>query len=372
MRSQRAEWRAYFVLGAGAFLALYLPQPILPILDAAFHTRPVVTGLTMTVALVGFAVSGLLPEGDPERTLRRALWLIVGGSALAAVSPVIVVLFVARGMQGVGVGLVIAGALSDVAKRHSAKVAGTLTGAVIAGTAIGGFASRLLGYMAIFTNWRVAFAVDGVVVLAAMTYALPALRSGEPIASTHLPHPRLPWGLICGGLGILLVNIGMFDLLPYRLEGAPFHLPQFQADLVYLAFIPAVFTAGLAGWAVDRIGARRVVVIAVALGGTLMLTSLWTSVSTTAVAAVASIGATTAIHTCYSGAAASHGRGAVGRYLAAYYMGGAAGAPIAAAAFQAWGWTGALVVLLTAWVLVAAIAIVSRTSTWQGGDALPI
>jgi len=372
MASRRADWRAYFVLGAGAFLALYLPQPILPILDRAFHTPPVLTGLTMTVALLGFAASGLLPEGDPVRTLRHALWMIVGGSALAAVSPVFLVLLVARGMQGAGVGLLIAGGLSDVARRHSAKVAGTLTGAIIAGTAIGGFASRVMGYLALFTDWRVAFAVDGLVVLAAVTYALPALRRSDgppPVPTSDQP---LPWGLILAGLGILFVNIGVFDLLPYRLEGVPFHLPAAEADLVYLAFIPAVFTAGVAGWAVDRIGARRVVVVSAGVGTLLLLSSLYTSLWTTALASVASIGTTTALHTCFSGAAASHGRRAVGRYLAAYYVGGAAAAPVAAAAFQAWGWLGALLTLVSAWVLVAVLALTSRTSMWRGGQPLPI
>ncbi|MHB8508816.1 MAG: MFS transporter, partial [Candidatus Dormibacteria bacterium] len=197
----------------------------------------------------------------------------------------------------------------------------------------------------------------------------------RPSEGVHADGPvnrPLPWGLILGGLGILFVNVGVFDLLPYRLEGSPFRLPQTQADLVYLAFIPAVFTASLAGWAVDRIGARRVVTVSAGLGGLLLLSSLWTSLWTIGLAAVASIGATTALHTCFSGAAASHGRRAVGRYLAAYYMGGAAGAPIAAGTFQAWGWAGALLTLVSAWIVVAALALASPTSTWRGGHALPI
>ena len=107
----------------------------------------------MTAGLLGFAVAGLLPEGDPARTLRRAMWLIVAASLVAALSPVFAVLLLARAAQGVGVGLLVAGGLADIARNHPASLGGRLTGSLIGGTAIGGLLSRLTGYSALWLGW---------------------------------------------------------------------------------------------------------------------------------------------------------------------------------------------------------------------------
>ena len=72
----------------------------------------------MTAGLLGFALSGLLPGGDPGRTLRRAMWLIVVSSAVAALSPHFAVLLLARAGQGIGVGLLVAGGLADIARNQ--------------------------------------------------------------------------------------------------------------------------------------------------------------------------------------------------------------------------------------------------------------
>ena len=352
-------------------MALYLPQPILPLLDRAFGTNPAVTGLTMTAGLLGFAVAGLLPEGDdPARTLRRAMWLILAASLVAALSPAFGVLLSARAAQGVGVGLLVAGGLADIARNHPASLGGRLTGSLIGGTAIGGLLSRLTGYTALWLGWRAAFAIGGVLALAFLSFALNRLsrtamdtggiRGGQP------PGGRgVPVGLVVAGLGILFVNIAVFDLLPYRLAGPPFHLPTALADLVYLAFVPALVTAGLAGRAIDRFGARSVVMATVVLGIACLLLGLLPSLFAAAIMATGSISGAVALHTGHSGAAATHGRVAVGRYLTAYYVGGALAAPLIAAAYQAWGWTGAVLPLCGAWAAVGLLAFLSPASSWR-------
>src|SRR5918911_951339 len=155
----------YFGLGLGAFLALYLPQPLLPELDHDLGTSPAVTGLVMTAALLGFAGAGLLREGEPGRTLRLAMWLTVVGSVGAALSPSISLLLPARAAQGVGVGLLVAGGLADVPRRVPRAVAGRFTGALISGTALGGLGGRVIGYTGNFLTWRGAFLLGAAGVL---------------------------------------------------------------------------------------------------------------------------------------------------------------------------------------------------------------
>lgn len=368
--SSQVHALTYFLLGAGAFLALYLPQPILPLLDREFHTNPAVTGLTMTAGLLGFAVSGLLPEGDPGRTLRRAMWLIVVASLLAALSPLLAVLLVARGGQGIGVGLLVAGGLADIARSHPASRGGRLTGALIGGTAIGGLLSRLTGYSALWLGWRAAFALGGLLALGLLSLALNRLsRTPAETGTTRAVSPReggaAPLGLVVAGLGILFVNVAVFDLLPYRLGAAPFNLPPALADLVYLAFVPALLSAGLAGRAIDRFGARAVVLATAVMGVGCLLLGLIPALVAIAVMATGSISGAVAFHTSHSGAAAARGRVAVGRYLTAYYLGGALAAPVAAAAYQAWGWTGAVLPLCAVWCAVGLLALFSPASRWR-------
>ena len=266
----------------------------------------------MTAGLLGFALAGLLPEGDPGRTLRRAMWLIVVSSAVAALSPHFVVLLLGRAGQGIGVGLLVAGGLADIARNHPAGRGGRLTGSLIGGTAIGGLLSRLTGYSALWLGWRAAFALGGVLALGLLSFVLNRLartpaETGGGAAVSPREGGAAPVGLVVAGLGILFVNVAVFDLLPYRLAAAPFNLPPALADLVYLTFAAALLSAGLAGRAIDRFGARAVVLATVGLGIGCLLVGLLPALPAVAVMATGSVSAALALHTSHSGAAAARG-----------------------------------------------------------------
>ena len=144
----------------------------------------------MTAALLGFAVAGLLREGDPHRTLRRALWLTALAGAVAALSPNLWVLLAARAGQGVGIGLLVAGGLADVPRRLPPGAAGRVTGAMISGTALGGLLGRAAGYAGLFLTWRGAFALGAAGVLAVVAASLSRLARDAPPASTAAPAGR--------------------------------------------------------------------------------------------------------------------------------------------------------------------------------------
>ncbi len=315
----------------------------------------------MTAALLGFALAGLLPGGEPARTLRWAMWLTVAGSLAAAVSPNLLVLLPARAAQGVGVGLLVAGGLADVPRRLPPAIAGRVTGALISGTALGGLLGRVIGYTGNFLTWRGAFAVGGAGVLAVVVLSLRGLPFG---GSGEAPRPArsggAPLSLLAAGLFILFVSVGMFDLLPYRLKAAPFHLSNTYADLVYLVFIPATAFGVVAGRAVDRFGTRATIVATAAAAVALMLVGLVPSIPAIALAAMAGICGTVGLHVAHSGAAAGYGRAAVGRYLAAYYVGGAAAAPLTAASYLRWGWAGVILPLCAATLVVALLALARK------------
>lgn len=315
------------------------------------------TGLVITSTLLGFALAGLLGEGEPRRTLRRAMWLTAACSLVAAVSPSIQVLLAARFGEGLGIGLLVAGGLADVPRRLRPAIAGRVTGALISGTAFGGLLGRAFGYVGIFLTWRGAMALGGLGLLVLVAYSLSRLPSIEAGAEPQArPGGSVPVTLVLAGGGILFVSVGMFDLLPYRLLGPPFHLPAVVADLVYLVFIVATAAGFMSGRAVDRFGSRRVILAVAGLGIASLLVGLVASVPAIVVAAAGGISGTVGLHVAHSGAAARFGRAAVGYYLAAYYLGGAAAAPLMAAAYQRWGWTVVILSLCAAWILVAVLA----------------
>ena len=88
-----------------------------------------------------------------------------------------------------------------------------------------------------------------------------------------------------------------------------------------------------------------------------MLVGLFPSLAAVAVAAAAAISGTVSLHVAHSGAAAAHGRATVGRYLTAYYIGGAAAAPLMAASYLRWGWSGVILPLCAATLIVAGLAL---------------
>jgi YNFM family putative membrane transporter len=341
----------------GAFLALYLPQPLLPELDRDLGTPPAITGLVITATLAGFAVAGLLPDRNPHRTLRLAMWVTVASSLVAALSPTIWILVAARACQGVGVGLMVAGGLADVPRRMAPAVAGRVTGAMISGTAMGGLLGRLVGYAGLFVTWRGAFLIGALGVLAVITLSLSRLPRLSETTMRDLPKTGpAPISLLIGGAGILFVSVGMFDLLPYRLAAPPFHLPPVYADLVYLVFLGASVFGLVAGRALDRFGPRRLIVAVAGIGVVFLLVGMLPSLPALALAALAAICGTVGLHVGHSASAAGYGRAAVGRYLAAYYIGGAAAAPLIAVTYQRWGWMGVILPLAASWLAVAVLA----------------
>jgi MFS transporter, YNFM family, putative membrane transport protein len=309
------------------------------------------------------------------RQAARTLWLAVALAALASLAAAASVdfgmLLVARAGQGLGVGLLVAGGLADVGQRVPQSHAGRMTGALIAGTALGGLAGRALGYLGLVISWRWSFLVGGVVLAAVVAGALRGLSSGRVRRTREDPRAEAtaPLSLILAGAFILFVSVAMFDLLPYRLARPPFSLPPLVGDLVFLTFVPATFAAGLAGRAVDRFGARAVALAVAATGSLLLLTALVESVLALALAALAAICGSVSLHVSHSGQAAAFGRRAVGRYLAAYYSGAALAAPLVAASFERFGWTGAVLPISAAWGVVALLALSRRESA--AAPALP-
>jgi YNFM family putative membrane transporter len=138
-----------------------------------------------------------------------------------------------------------------------------------------------------FLSWRAALAVMGVAgLLAALEFwrSLPASRRFRPSAGgvdamvggmrQHFGDAGLPWLF---ALAFLLMGcfISAYNIIGYRLLGAPFELRQSVVGLISLLYLLGIFSSVWAGRLADRFGRRGVLwmMLGVMLGGLLLTLS---------------------------------------------------------------------------------------------------
>src|SRR5205085_7393805 len=153
-----------------------------------------------------------------------------------------------------------------------------------------------------------------------------AETAGSPFAAwaAHLRNRALRASFAIGFL-ILFAFIGTFTFVNFVLAREPLALNQMARGFVYLVFVPSIFTTPLAGRAVERIGARGALAIAVAIACVglplLVLTHLAPVLAGLALVAIGTFLAQ-AISTGFVGRAATAHRAAPsGPYLACYFFG---------------------------------------------------
>jgi MFS transporter, YNFM family, putative membrane transport protein len=289
---------ALFAAGVATFAALYSTQPLLGLLATDF-----------------------------ARPASRAAWSVSVTTLL------------------LGIGMLVAGPLSD---RWGA------TGLYIAGTAIGGMTGRLVaGGVADLAGWRwalAAIAALGGLCALAVVAALPAsrhgLRSGAADGTRPVPGTAVPGGwrhalsaagrvvqdrqLLClyliGGTS-MGAFVAVYNVLGLRLTTAPYHLSVFGASLVFCVYTLGSASAAVAGRLAERLG-RPAVVLA---GGLFATAGVAVSLASPLPVVILGIAMITAgffaAHGIASGWAASAGQDrqaasqASAFYLLAYYLG---------------------------------------------------
>jgi predicted MFS family arabinose efflux permease len=170
-----------------------------------------------------------------------------------------------------------------------------------------------------------------------------AMRSRSPLADwgQHLANPALRASFGIGFL-ILFAFIGTFTYVNFVLAGAPIALSRMSLGLVYLVFLPAMFTTPIAGRMALAFGTRPAIWGGLALAGAGLPLLLAPRLSAV-LAGMTMVGVGTffaqAIGTGFVGRAAMGNRAAAsGLYLASYYLGGLAGAAILGQVFDRLGW----------------------------------
>lgn len=345
---------AVILAGFCAFLGLYAPQPLLPLLAREFHSS--VAGVSMVVGVSTIAVAlaapfmGLLADRwGRKRIIVPASLALAVPTVLAATSGSLNQLLFWRFWQGLltpGVFAVTVAYINDEWREN----VGSAMAAYVTGTVIGGYCGRTLAAaIASYSSWEAAFLVLGLLNAlcgAAIWAWLPdGRRVGvrkqvsqfEQIAR-HLRNPQLI-ATYAVGFCVLFSLLGTFTYVNFYLAAPPFRLGTGALGLLFTTYLVGAVITPFAGRWIDRFGHRAA--LAAGISGALAGSALTLVHSLPVIIAGLSLSCTgvfisQSAASSYIGRVAKDGRAAaVGLYVSFYYAGGSAGAAIPG---HLWSW----------------------------------
>ncbi len=363
--------------GFCAFLNLFVTQPILPLLASIFHAGKAAVSLTITAATFGVALAAPFAGRIADRVGRKRVivWsvaLLGATTLLGATAGSLGWLIFWRFLQGLATPGVFAVTVAYVNDEWPPERAAAAVGSYVSGTVIGGFSGRVLsGVISEYLNWRWTFVVIGLMSLAIaaiLQVGLPRERrsaqhhEGEGFlaaAILHLQNRRL-LATYMGGFCVLFTMVALFTYVTFHLAAPPYNLGPGWLGSIFCVYLVGAAVTPVAGRGIDRFGHRTAVLGAAALGITGALITLlptipWIILGLTLCSCGVFIAQSAAVS--YIGTVAKHGRAlAVGLYVTFYYAGGSFGSSAPSVLWEAFGWTGCVILIVCVQVTLAGIA----------------
>jgi predicted MFS family arabinose efflux permease len=350
------------VIGLTAFLTvvdLFATQAILPSLTRHYGVTPAAMGFAVNASTFGMAVAGLVVGFFSPRINRRtgillSLMLLAVPTSLLASAPNLAAFTALRVAQGLCMASAFALTLAYLGEQCSAMDAGGAFAAYITGNVASNLVGRLISAAVadslglawnfyLFAMLNLAGALLVYFTIKRVQQMHVTLPAAAPLAATvthwRNPHLRAAFGI---GFCILFAFIGTFTFVNFVLVRPPLSLGMMDLGLVYLVFLPSIFTTLLAGKVVARLGTRPAIWAALAVAGIglpLMLAPRLAGVLTGMVLVGVGTFFAQAAATAFVGQTATDNRGiASGTYLACYFCGGLVGTTVLGRLFDAFGW----------------------------------
>lgn len=361
-----------------ALSALYVPQPLLPVLTAEFGVARETAALLTTVAFIPLCLAplfygALLEAVSARRLLRLAVLLLAATEALMFVVEPFAGLMAIRLVQGLLIPAMLTSLMTYTSQVTEKSNMARAMSWYIAATILGGFSGRVFsGLIASLLHWRYSFLFLGVGLLVAWFWlghiaddkSVKITRPSMQAAGKVMADPlvRTVYAMV---FCFFLVFAAVMNFLPFRLTELSSMADEFRIGLAYSGYLMGIVVSLNAVRIHQRFGgAERVMV------GSLVLYIL--SLSVMIMPQVAALvggmfllcGAAFLTHataTGYLNHYVSQHKGAVnGLYVAFYYGGGAVGSYLPGYAYRAFGWGGFVAVLII--VLVVALLLALRLS----------
>jgi YNFM family putative membrane transporter len=354
-RLERRRLAAVVLAGFCAFLDLYSPQPLLPLLMRLFQVSTGRVSLLVSISTGAVAVTaplvGLLADRlGRRRVIVPSAFLLAVPTLLAATSQNFEQLLFWRFWQGVFTPGVFAATVAYISEEWTVGM-GSAMSAYVAGTAVGGFSGR--GIAALITDhysWQTAYVVLGILNLAgaAGIWALlpketqkTHVRSKGSSILEHLRNPLL-LATYTAGFCVLFTLTSSFTYVNFYLAGPPFHWSTAALGMLFASYLVAAAITSSCGRFIDRFGHGRAVVWALAFSiSGILLTLIHNGAVVFAGLTMCCSGVfvSQASANSFIGVAARERRAsAVGLYVTAYYVGGSFGATVPASFWSFGGW----------------------------------
>jgi predicted MFS family arabinose efflux permease len=382
-RAYSARHFAVGLAGYCAFINLYSPQSILPLLSEEFDASAaevsmIITVSTLAVALTAPFTGAVADVLGRKRVIVAAMFMLTVPTLMVALSTSLSAIVFWRAVQGLVLPPIFAVTVAYIGDEWPTKQATTAAGIYSSGSSLGGFSGRLVtGVIADWINWRAGFVVLAGVAAAgavAVMFLLPHerrfVRSEGLLASgrqmlAHFRNSQLV-ATYAVGFAVLFNFICTFTFVSFHLAAPPYNLSASWLGAIFVTYLVGSVLTPWTGWAVGRFGWRSFMtgVIAVWLAGIALTLAPSLPLIVTGLALGAGCGLICqAVSTGYVTITAKAGRSsAVGLYVTSFYLGGSFGAAIGALAWTLGGWPACVGLVAAMLVVMAAIVIFA----WSG------
>jgi predicted MFS family arabinose efflux permease len=392
IRNSSAVRLAAGVAGYCAFINLYSPQAILPLLSQEFgasaaEISTIITVSTLAVALTAPFTGTVADVLGRKRVIVAAMFMLVVPTVMVGLSNSLPALIFWRAVQGLILPPIFAVMVAYIGDELSRQEATTVAGIYSSGSSLGGFSGRLFtGLLADLISWRAGFMAlaaiafaGGIVVAFLLPHERKFVRSEGLLASGkqmlgHLRNGQLI-ATFAVGFGVLFNFIATFTYVSFYLAAAPYNLSASWLGAIFVVYLTGSALTPWTGWAVGRFGRRRLMVrvIAIWIAGIALtlLPSLPMIIAGLAVSAGCGL-ICQAISTGYVTVTAKAGRSsAVGLYVTSFYVGGSFGAALGGAAWTIGGWPACVAIVIAMLVVMAAIVFFAWARRVPAATGIP-
>src|SRR5713226_3609477 len=358
-----------FCLVAASFTAVYITQPVLPVLQVEFGVSETTASLTVSAVILGIALAnlpfGVLADRYPIRPiLLGGAAVVSAASLLCAATKGIWLLIAARFVQGLFIPSLTTCLAAYLARSLPLARLNVVMGSYVSATIAGGLGGRLLGgWIHPPLHWRYAFVTSAGLLIAAAAAAARTLPR-EPAESVDATQRGIGFVHLLSRPDVLRVLVvafsaffvfsATFNYLPFYVSRPPISAPLNVVTLLYLAYVVGMVAGPLAGNLSNRLGSGATMAIGSTVLAAAIACTLVPSLAVIAPSLPAICAGFFGVHAAALGTLNRRLTGSRGRanslYVLFYYLGGAAGISATGWAYSHRGWHG---------VVALAIAVLS-------------
>ena len=368
------------IAGFCAFVNLYAPQALLPMLSQEFGAGPaeishIMTASTLAVAITAPFSGAVADMLGRKRVIVAAMLILAIPTLMLALAPSLNAMIFWRFVQGLVLPPIFAVTVAYIGDELPPREAATATGIYTSGSSFGGFAGRFIaGLVADLISWRYAYGALAVIPLVgalAVTAWLPRetrfVRSSGMGASgrqmlAHLRNPQII-ATCAVGFGVLFNFVATFTYVSFHLAAPPFSLSATALGGIFVVYLVGSVLTPWAGAAIARFGRRRFMLATVVVWAGGIALTLAPSIGVIALGLAVCAGCGMLCQTISTGTVtitAQAGRSsAVGLYVMVYYVGGSCGAAVGGIVYTFGAWPACVAMVALMLVLMALIVAIA-------------